>query len=377
MSDRPIRISCTLMGDILWQADPHTFVKHAILKSYLGTWFAKLGQTHGRVVFIDGFAGPGEYPQGQPGSPIVALDTALTHRATLTGELVFLFVELDPKRAAHLEGLIGQRQLPSNFKCMVVNSDFASTVTEILDGVAAKGGGLAPSFVMIDPFGWTGLPWQLIKRIANYPRTEVLVSLMYEGHNRFLTHPDQSKNMDELFGTPEWRDASSKTSARDRREFLVELYRRQLQAAGFVYTYAFELRDSQNKAEYFLVHGTQHLDGLDGIKRAMWSADPSGQFAFSDYEDAKRSNQMTLIGNEPNFEDLRQRLISAYRTAGWIDVNVAVKKWLLTETPYHDGHLRQKTLAPMEKDGLIEVRRPDGKTRSYWNTGTSIRIVNS
>lgn len=49
----------------LWPREPHTEGKHLVLKEYLNAWFPILGGTQGRIVFIDGFAGPGEYAGGE------------------------------------------------------------------------------------------------------------------------------------------------------------------------------------------------------------------------------------------------------------------------------------------------------------------------
>jgi three-Cys-motif partner protein len=46
---------------VVWPLDPHTHAKHVILRSYLGAWFPILNKYNGRIVYIDGFAGPGEY----------------------------------------------------------------------------------------------------------------------------------------------------------------------------------------------------------------------------------------------------------------------------------------------------------------------------
>lgn len=52
-----------------WRLEPHTAAKHEILRRYMNAWFPILGSYHGRVVFLDGFAGPGIYADGEPGSP--------------------------------------------------------------------------------------------------------------------------------------------------------------------------------------------------------------------------------------------------------------------------------------------------------------------
>ncbi|MFN7938338.1 MAG: three-Cys-motif partner protein TcmP [Bryobacteraceae bacterium] len=76
--------------ETIWQIEPHTSAKHQILRKYLDAWLPILGTYNLRVVYVDGFAGPGKYTGGEPGSPIVALQAALTHEAKLPGELVFL-----------------------------------------------------------------------------------------------------------------------------------------------------------------------------------------------------------------------------------------------------------------------------------------------
>ena len=105
---------------VLWELKRHTGAKHQILRAYLAAWFPILGSAHGRVIFVDGFAGPGEYMGGEPGSPLVALEAASVHRDRLSRrELMFLFIEEDAERHEHLEGVIAAKQaageIPANF----------------------------------------------------------------------------------------------------------------------------------------------------------------------------------------------------------------------------------------------------------------------
>ena len=55
--------------DTLWELDPHTLGKHLVLRAYLDAWLPVMGSWQGRLLFIDGFAGPGEYEGGEEGSP--------------------------------------------------------------------------------------------------------------------------------------------------------------------------------------------------------------------------------------------------------------------------------------------------------------------
>jgi len=71
----------------VWDLEPHTEAKHEILKRYLQAWFPIMSKWNGRILYIDGFAGPGEYSNGDPGSPLIAINTAIEHELKLNAEL--------------------------------------------------------------------------------------------------------------------------------------------------------------------------------------------------------------------------------------------------------------------------------------------------
>jgi len=60
----------------LWNADPHTLAKIEIVRRYLFLWFRILGTSSNRLVYIDGFSGPGRYLNSDQSSPIAALTSA-------------------------------------------------------------------------------------------------------------------------------------------------------------------------------------------------------------------------------------------------------------------------------------------------------------
>ena len=67
----------------LWKRSPHTEGKHLVLEHYLNAWFAILGRDTlaRRILFVDGFAGPGRYEGGEEGSPVVAMRVLAEHSA--------------------------------------------------------------------------------------------------------------------------------------------------------------------------------------------------------------------------------------------------------------------------------------------------------
>lgn len=355
-------------------------MKHFIQREYLGAWLAKLGQSHPRIVFVDGFAGPGIYEDGEPGSPIVALTTARDHQADLSScEIVMGFFERCPDRAHSLQRQLEEQHVPEHIKVAVVEGTFEDQFGgEVLAEVEEKGQRLAPSFVMIDPFGWTGFPMSLVERIAAHPRSEVLVTFMYQHMNRFWENPEQAENFDELYGTTAWRGIVNEPTPEAKRDKAIEIYRDRLVEAGFVYTYPFEMRDDGNRVLFYLIHATKHLDGLAAMKDAMWRADPGREFRFSDYEASRSEGQLALFGGGFDPADLERLLVGQFGGAGWVDVNTDVREYVLLRTRYRDGHIRRETLGRMQREGRItedDVRRPPDRNRAFWGPGTLVRIL--
>ena len=241
-----------MTDETIWPLEPHTRAKHEILRRYLGAWFPILtvGGFHKRVIFLDGFAGPGRYSGGEPGSPVIALDSLINNKAfpKLGGtEFVMIFVEQDPARFASLEAEIasfwhdngGQ---PDNIRVITENGTFDDTATGILDSLDKRGRTLAPTFAFVDPFGWKGVPLATISRLLANDRTEVFFNFMYDSLNRWVTHPDDPihVHLTDLFGCELYRDVDGLTPA-ERRKFLHDLYRAQLEAAGCEFVRHFEM----------------------------------------------------------------------------------------------------------------------------------------
>jgi hypothetical protein len=257
----------------------------------------------------------------------------------------------------------------------VLQGTFAEHVGRLLNALEAAGVKRAPTFAFIDPFGFS-VPMDLIRRIAQNPRGECLISFMYDSVNRFLSKPDLERHFDELFATKEWRPIIALDEPAERQRKLVGLYRQQLASyAGFKHVQTFEMLDAANRPEYHLFFGTNSEKGLSQMKQAMWKGDPIGGQRFSD----RRAGQLTLLHPDPDLLILRAMLQAEFRPKAWISIE-DIERYVLLETPYSEKmHVKQRTLKPMEmaSPALIEVRRPSGapKARGTYPAGTTIRFV--
>ncbi len=289
----------------LWKLDSHTIGKHLVLRSYLDAWLPIMTKWNGRVLIIDAFAGPGMYEKGEEGSPVVAIRALANHRAEIRNEVRYLFIEKDTARYEHLVEVLRDfdDSLPTNCRYEVINSQFDETLSGTLDLIEQQRQRLAPAFVMIDPFGVSDTPMDIIRRILNNPQSEVYISFMYDAINRHISHDSFESHLDDMFGCIEWRQAKHMVDSPEKKDFLFDLYENRLKANGAQYVLHFELFE-EGRLVYAIFFGTKHLEGCDKMKQAIWKVAPMGDFRF-------RSNhigQQILGGDVVDWSLLRNPL---------------------------------------------------------------------
>jgi len=280
----------------IWRAEPHTLAKHAILKKYLEAWMpilshqtAKHPARLSRIWYVDGFAGPGEYVNGEPGSPVIALQTALDHSHIFPTPVRFLFVEARKDRLDHLRAILARYDEAIRSSKRVEDyetklGDCADTLNRYLDQRDEAGKAFGPALVFLDQSGYSAVPIDLIGRVMRYPVCEVFSYLDWKDLNRFITDESKWAGLTRTFGGDEWRDAIGMGAA-DRRAFLLKAYRSSLQQrAGVEFFCYFSMHDENGQLLYWLFFCTGHLAGLEQMKKAMWSVDETGSFRFSDSE---------------------------------------------------------------------------------------------
>lgn len=353
----------------LWKKEEQTEGKHLVLEYYLDGWFQILGSSHNRILYIDGFAGPGEYSGGDPGSPLIALECIRKHKTQHRlrhVEIICLFMESDIKHANHLKMILKEQEVIPNVGVRVHVGKFDNHMTEILDYLEEQKQSLAPSFVMIDPFGIKGNRMELIQRILANRRSECLISFMYEPIRRFHKQPEFETPLNALFGTKKWKKCLKIKDSNTKKQFLHELFKKQLKKYGAKYVTFFELLRG-GRHVYTMYFATNHLKGCNLMKQALWMAEPSGSFAIRGYA----SQQNILF--EPNMEPLVQQLKCRF---GSSDTPIEeIDDFVMSdETIYHSGQLRKNTLTPLEKEGRITVTRPNNNRGFPAGKGITIRF---
>lgn len=343
--------------DTVWESKKHTRAKHEILKGYLGAWFPILAQSRHRIVYIDGFAGPGIYTDGEEGSPVVALRTALEHpRRGSFNEIVFWFIEHNKKRHAKL-GEVLQTKFPDiknkdgdQVQYHVVHGEFSKSIEEVLDEIESQNQNLAPTFAFIDPFGFSNMPMRTVKRILGYLSCEVMITFM-DGYIRRFHDELREDALDEIYGTTEWRQISEPNADIT----YVDLYKQELKKAGAKYVMTFEMKGSSGTGIYNLVYATKNIKGMEVMKNAMLKTSQAGEYAYSDRTDPR---QLVLIDYRDESHWIPRAAKSVFKKfSGKNNVPLdLIKEYVIGHTPYPFKKAILKELEKSEPPRIVDVR---------------------
>jgi three-Cys-motif partner protein len=356
--------------NVTWQIEPHTEAKHDILRYYLGAWFPILATAQRRLIYIDGFAGPGEYDGGEDGSPIIALKAASDHvlkdKLQRVGmQLVFFFIEKDEARFQNLQRRLAGLKLPNNFRIIAECDSFESAFGSVLTEIEQQSKQLAPSFVFIDPFGPTGFPMSLVERLAKQERSEVLITFNYQSLNQwFLQDESKHQSLDQLYGSDIWRPALNISDSSQKEAYLRQAYQNTLEKLGWKVR-PFQMINKRNQTQYYLFFATTHWLGMLVMKRAMWGAAPTGDFKYSDLTSPLQGRLFEKVYDEEYSQQLANQLCQYHRGQ-----TVSKRTLIQNQVAWHpvciDRHLT-RALSILEYEStppkVAKVELPGGKKR--------------
>ncbi len=350
----------------IWHAEPHTFAKHRILKTYLEAWapilsnyLKKIRSRKKYLLFVDGFAGPGIYEDGEDGSPILALNAILEHTFNFPTPLRFIFIENDRERYRCLHDRIEEMKAviagsDKICKVDVIEAECEDRINGLMNKCEESSVSLDPAFFFLDQFGYSQVSMRLIKRLMSNKMCEVFSYFHWDGLNRFLEKEEIRDSVDEVYGGKEWREVFQ-LDYKARSSFMLERYKMALkEKAGAKYVLSFAMKDKTGKLISWLFFSTNNIKGLVKMKEAMWKVGSKGGFYFSDKDDPRQLKMYSSYDDDLLTYDLFSKFDGQ-------TVKVSqIEEFVLTETP---AHKFRKLLKRLEKDERIEVVDPPKNRR--------------
>lgn len=255
-------------------------VKHFILRKYLQRFAYIIGSFKDVITYVDCFSGPWnvQSPDLSDSSFAIAVeelakarDELRTKRGRNVGIRCF-FLEKDKAAFQQLDAFARRVSAAGTAEVVAKNLRLDQAIPDILHFVNA-GGARAFPFIFIDPKGWTGFEYEVIRPLLALQPCEVLVNFMTSFVRRFITSPDQAttESFKRTFG-PYLPPAGPLASliGEDLDDALVAAYKALVRDAG-QYRYvcdAIVLHPDVDSTHYRLIYGTRNPKGVEVFKAA-------------------------------------------------------------------------------------------------------------
>ena len=384
--------------------EPHSIAKHEVIyeyvKRYIGILCSGIRQSELKLTLVDGFCGGGLYFDQQAeeirhGSPLRLLQAVKDGEADAAAGRLAAGINTPVSLAAEFHFVDHQKPTLDYLNSTLIEhgwkprlgedihlhlTDFEAVCDKIVDAISARGRARRSIF-LLDQYGYTDVPFPLIKRIfASLPHAEILFTFATDALTNYLCdkNRDYYKNNMEHIGLELDIDTllDADESDPDWRFFvesqLSDALRR---SSGAEFFTPFFIVSGQSQRAYWLVHLSNHQRARDAMTKVHWQfqnhfAHYGGpgtrmlgyrpgfdgalgqQSAFTFDDVARRRTEEALLGELPD-------LLANYRDG--IDFRDFAAK-IANETPAHNGILLDVIGQLLERK-IVDVETARGGAR--------------
>jgi len=294
-----------------YQGREHSLIKHELLRGYLEVLLAIVGISGVKeFTYVDCFAGPwGDESESLSGTSIaISLEILSKVKKMLSDsrhvrdtKFRAIYVEENIKSHAKLAEYL-KKHSPEGIECIAIHGDYAKKQDEILHLCGEK----SFSFFFIDPKGWLDVGIPKLSKLLSRPRSEFLITFMYDFLNRAIGMSNFRPQVSQMLGNLSEQDYLEMESlpAPERANWVVRKYREQLKTpmsinGGRPRSYHADiLHKDKDRVHYHMVYLTSHhkgvvkfaeaserVDVLQKILRVQKKLDASSQFSLFSAEE--------------------------------------------------------------------------------------------
>lgn len=364
-----------------YQGREQALVKHTLLESYLEKLFMIVGMSAGargkiELCYVDCFAGPWGDDSADMGTTSIAISLrtldackqALGIRG-VSATIRALYIEENPVAFARLAAYL-KTNTPKGIQAECLQGDFMALRDEILRWTGQQ----AFAFFFIDPKGWSEVGIETLRPMLKRPRSEFLITFMYNDINRTMSMEQWKGPMADLLGETISLEGFA---PEDREEAILRTYRKNLKTcvpAAPQYparsAYARILDRQKERPKYHLVYVTSHPKGIVEFMTISEQADVVQKEVRAATKDAARE-QRTGVSDmfprsmvDPNAghasTDEVDRFWLNYLKDGVRRVGVKEFADILEQTDWFPGDL-QASLVRLIKAGRMHNLDASGK----------------
>jgi three-Cys-motif partner protein len=355
--------------DSRWKYEPHMECKHRILAYYLPLWCRIIGKATPNLTYWDCFAGRGDYADGTPGSPLIAMDVSESllkegDRSDHPINLKCIFIEKNLSNYRYLRNLL--RDLYSegeNKRWRLYNGSFEQVYKNLTSGTDDLDFSIKhPSFFFLDPYGVGGLPLSIVRDIMSRSTHEILVNFMAETVKRFRGASSMSNSLKALFGVDDLSHLRQIIGYGNPEQKIAEYYVERLRApdGARIRYLAAPFAISTNKRDvikYYLIFGTSHPKGLNVMFQAERAVSNNEDLSYKGRKEGQKSLE-SFVGDK--VQELAD-WVYANRTSRVMTFNLI---WALCcqHKSCYPRELRT-AVQRLEDEGRVTIRPQAGRKR--------------
>ena len=357
-----------------WEYEEQTKMKHKVLSYYFPQWLQILGKWNKSLNYIDGFGGIGayhikkdieanKYLSNNFGSPVVAIlqINKLMEKGRVS-KIGIVVVDENKENIKNLKEVFKYNKVAIE-DIEFIEGNFDQEINRILDSFEKKLKSLAPTFFLIDPFGFSQVKMETIARILKQPKSEIVVNFMYNAIQRWVSHPNPKLQIhyDNLFGCKDWKNYIGKRTD-EKERYLIGLFKKQCKEYGkakFVYPFRLSF-PNKDMPYYYFFHLCNHRLGCIRFK------DSFAKFNIGDLEykgnGFKQESLFKPLEKNQKREIFVDHLLNKFK--GKKISYGSLLDLFIDECDFLENGIK-KILQELEKSGIIEIdgngrRRKDG-----------------
>ncbi|MFY9225283.1 MAG: three-Cys-motif partner protein TcmP [Blastocatellia bacterium] len=360
-----------------------SLIKTAIVTEYFDAWANIMMKVQdrnklapeGRIAYMDLFAGPGYYKNGDKSTPIIVLEKAINNY-NLSRRLVTFFNEKDKESFDSLKTAI--EKLPNitrlKHKPDILNIEVGEDIIRVFRKL-----NLIPSLFFIDPWGYKGLSLELIKTVLKDWGCDCIFFFNYNRINMGLKNERVEDHMDALFGETRaklLREKLKNVVASEQELTIVEEMCQAIKDMGKRFILPFRFRDEKGtRTSHHLIFVSKEFLGYDKMKQIMakYSSNSTQGVASFEYNPANK-NQLFLFQFSQPLEELENSLLEKFsgKTISFKDLYQQHS----VSTPYREPDYRT-VLKGMEKKEKITVNRPANSRKGTFKEDYKITFLSN
>ncbi len=258
------------------EATEQSEIKSLLVNKYFWAWAKIMISTQkryrpndARIAYIDLFAGPGRYENGQLSTPLLVLQQAIDDNE-MRQRLVTVFNDKDKKNIRALQKAIDS--LPGvdtlKHKPLICNHEVGEDIAETFEQMS-----IVPTLFFVDPWGYRGLSLRLINAVVKDFGCDCIFFFNYNRINMVIGNKLVIDHINALFGkerADNLREQLVEMTPSEREQAIVHEICKALKEMGgeFVLPFGFKNSDGR-RTSHHLIFVSKHVKGYEIMKEIM------------------------------------------------------------------------------------------------------------